>query len=38
MIVRRLINKDYVLVVNSDIGNLEEDKWIIDVHPNYVLS
>lgn len=38
MIVRRLINKDHVLVVNCDIADLEEDEWIIDVHPNYVLS
>lgn len=38
MIIRRLINKDHVLVVNCDIADLEEDDWIIDVHPNYVLS
>ena len=38
MILRRLINKDHVLVVNCDIANLDEDDWIIDVHPNYVLS
>ena len=38
MILRRLINKDHVLVVNCDIANLDEDDWIIDVHPNYVIS
>ena len=38
LIIRRLINKDHVLVVNCDIANLDEDDWIVDVHPNYVLS
>ena len=38
MVIRRLINKDHVLIVNCDIANLEEDDWIIDVHPNFVLE
>lgn len=38
LIIRRLINKDHVLVVNCDIANMEEEDWVIDVHPNYVLS
>lgn len=38
LIIRRLINKDHVLVVNCDIANMDEEEWIIDVHPNYVLS
>lgn len=37
-IAKRLINKDHILVVNCDIAGLEEDEWIVDVHPNYVLS
>lgn len=37
-IARRLVNRDHILVVNSDIGQIEEDDWLVDVHPNYVLS
>ena len=37
-IIRRLINKDHVLVVNCDIANLDESDWILDIHPNYVLA
>ena len=37
MVIHRLIKKDHVLVVNCDIAYMEEDNWIIDVHPNFVL-
>lgn len=38
MIIRRLINKDHILIVNCDIANLVEEDWIIDIHPNYVME
>ena len=38
MIIRRLINKDHMLIVNCDIANLVEEDWIIDIHPNYVME
>ena len=37
MVIHRLIKKEHVLVVNCDIAYMEEDNWIIDVHPNFVL-
>ena len=37
MVIKRLITKDHVLIT-SDIANLEEDDWLIDVHPNYVME
>lgn len=37
MVIKRLITKDHVLIT-CDIANLEEDDWLIDVHPNYVME
>ena len=38
MVIKRLITKDHVLITTCDIANLEEDDWLIDVHPNYVME
>ena len=38
MVIKRLIIKDHVLITTCDIANLEEEDWLIDVHPNYVME